>query len=178
MNTERVVLRDGAAISVRPVRPTDGPVLVAGFARLGAESRRSRFLTPKRELTAAEVRFYTEVDHDNHEAIGAVAASDGSAVGIARYVRSAHEPQQAEIAVTVVDEWQRRGVGTVLLTRLAARALSVRIRTFRAVVGRDNTALIGLLRRTAGVELVEIGPDSLDYEISLARSAARLSAIA
>ncbi len=82
-----VVLRDGSAVLIRPVRSTDAPLLADGFARLSPRSRWMRFLGAKTTLSTAELRYFTEVDHHAHEAIGALSA-DGRGVGIARYIRT------------------------------------------------------------------------------------------
>jgi RimJ/RimL family protein N-acetyltransferase len=117
-----VVLRDGSAVLIRPVRPVDAPLVADGFARLSARSRQLRFLTPKKELSPAELRYFTDVDHHDHEALGALDHPGGRGVGIARYVRDADDPQAAEIAVTIIDDWQGRGLGTELVARLSDRA--------------------------------------------------------
>src|SRR5215471_16701586 len=95
-----VALSDGSKVLIRQVQSADAPLLADGFARLSARSRQARFLTPKRELSPAELRYLTEVDHHDHEALGAVDHADGRGVGVARYIRSADDPQAAEIAVT------------------------------------------------------------------------------
>jgi len=102
-------------VLIRPVHGTDAPLLADGFARLSARSRQMRFLMAKRELSPAELRYFTEIDHHDHEALGAVDRASGRGVGVARYVRSAEDARSAEIAVTVVDEWQGRGLGTAAL---------------------------------------------------------------
>ena len=101
-----VVLRDGSVVLIRQVQSADAPLLADGFARLSAQSRQMRFLTTKKELTPAELRYLTDVDHHDHEALGALNHDDGHGVGIARYVRDPDDPQAAEIAVTIVDDWQ------------------------------------------------------------------------
>jgi hypothetical protein len=67
-----VVLRDGSAVLIRQVRSTDAPLLADGFARLSAASRQMRFLGVKKELSAAELRYFTDVDHHDHEALAAL----------------------------------------------------------------------------------------------------------
>jgi RimJ/RimL family protein N-acetyltransferase len=164
---EEVWLRDGSAVRIRPLRACDAPLLLDGFARLSAQSRRRRFLGVKHQLTVAELRYLTDIDHHDHEALGAVSAASGRGVAVARYVRSADDPHSAELAATVVDEWQRRGLATELLARLTLRALRAGIFSFTASVGADNEAVIGLLRRKAGVELVHLDPGVAEYDISL-----------
>ena len=161
-----VVLRDGSAVLIRPVRPVDAPLLADGFARLSARSRQLRFLTPKKELSPAELRYFTDVDHHDHEALGALDHADGRGVGIARYVRDADDPQAAEIAVTVIDDWQGRGLGTELVAQLSERARSEGIRRFTALVAADNRAMAGLLRNVRA-DLVRREPGALEYEITL-----------
>ena len=161
-----VVLRDGSTVLIRPVRRTDARLLADGFARLSPQSRRMRFLGTKTTLSAAELRYFTEVDHHDHEAIGALSA-DGRGVGIARYVRDADDPQAAEMAVTVVDDWQGRGLGTELLTQLTGRARCEGVLRFTALAAAENVAVAGLLRNL-GAELAGRGPGTVEYEIALA----------
>jgi GNAT superfamily N-acetyltransferase len=166
----RVTLRDGSAALLRAVRRSDAPLLADGFARLSVQSRWFRFLTAKPQLTPAELTRFTDIDHHDHEAIGALNVLDGRGVGIARYVRSKEDPQAAEVAVTVVDDWQRRGLGSVLMAHLAVRAVDEGIARFTALVAEDNVAVIGMLRRMwADLELVACEPGTLEYEITLRR---------
>ena len=161
-----VVLRDGSTVLIRQVHSADAPLLADGFARLSARSRQLRFLTPKKELSPAELRDFTDLDHHDHEALGALNHADGRGVGIARYVRDADDPQAAEIAVTIVDDWQGLGLGTELVAQLSERARSEGIRRFTALVAADNPAMAGLLRNVRA-ELVGREPGALQYEITL-----------
>jgi RimJ/RimL family protein N-acetyltransferase len=140
----RAVLRDGSAVVIRPVRSSDAPLLADGFARLSAEPRRTRFLWPRDELSPAELRYFTSIDHHGHEALGALDDRTGRRVGVARYVRHADDPQTAEIAVTVVDAWQGRGLGTELLAQLADLAHAKGIQHFTPLGPDDHAAMAGL----------------------------------
>ena len=160
------VLRDGSEVLIRPVRGSDAPLLADGFARLSARSRQMRFLTTKHTLSAAELRFFTEVDHYDHEAIGALSPADGRGVGIARYIRDPGDPKIADIAVTIADDWQGRGLGTELLARLSGRARQAGIRRFTATVAYGNAAMARLLQNM-GAELAGYGPGTVDYEVAL-----------
>jgi RimJ/RimL family protein N-acetyltransferase len=116
---ERVALRDGSEVAVRPIRATDKARLRAGFERLSAQSRQRRFLVAMPRLSPRLVRYLTEVDHHDHEALVAVGVDDDEPIGVARYVRSEDDAQAAEVAVAVADHWHGRGVATELLRRLA-----------------------------------------------------------
>ncbi|HEY7920102.1 MAG TPA: hypothetical protein VIE45_10635, partial [Streptosporangiaceae bacterium] len=94
----QAVLRDGSRVLIRPVQSADAPLLADGFARLSATSRWMRFLTPKKELSPAELRFLTDLDHHDHEALGALDRREGRGVGVARYVRQADDPWSADVA--------------------------------------------------------------------------------
>src|SRR5690242_9826358 len=166
----RVVLRDGSKVVIRQIRRSDAPLLADGFARLGPESRRLRFLRRKDELSAAELRYFTDIDHHDHEALGALDHAAGGGVGVARYVRDASDPQSAEIAVTVVDDWQGRGLGAELLAQLSGRARAEGIRRFTALVSADNAAMTALLRRLCADPLHrEYG--TVEWEIPLVPAA-------
>ncbi|HEX6714510.1 MAG TPA: hypothetical protein VF066_14045 [Thermoleophilaceae bacterium] len=82
---------------------TDRDVLVRGFERLSPESRHRRLLTPMHELDARRLRYLTDLDHRDREAMVALYESGE---GVARYVRNNARPDTAEVAVTVVDSWQ------------------------------------------------------------------------
>jgi RimJ/RimL family protein N-acetyltransferase len=163
------VLLDGSRVLVRPVRSTDALLLADMFARLSETSRRMRFLGKKEELSAAELRYYANVDHHDHEALIALDPAGGRGVGVARYVRDADDPRAAEIALTVIDDWQGRGLGTELLGRLSYRARQEGICRFTAVVSADNVPMGMLLR---SVDAAECGRSfgTVEYEIALARA--------
>ena len=138
-------LRDGSTAHLRTVEPEDREALAAGFAQLSDESRYRRFLTPVPELTATQLTYLTEIDHHDHEAILA-RSPGGEPMGVARFVRTDPESDSAEVAVTVVDRWQGRGLGTVLLERLAERAREEGVARFTATALASNEDMIDLLQ--------------------------------
>jgi nucleotide-binding universal stress UspA family protein/GNAT superfamily N-acetyltransferase len=140
-----VTLRDGARVTLRPIAPEDKPLVAASYERLSEESRYRRFFTTKNELSAAELAYLVDVDHEDHEAIIAIDPSSGEALGVARYIRFEDDAEVAEVAVTVADDWQRRGLGRALLGRLAYRARREGVRRFSALVQGDNPRALGLL---------------------------------
>lgn len=139
-------LRDGTPVLIRPVRPEDGELVRRGFERLSEQSRLQRFMTPLRELSEGQLRYFTELDFVDHLAWGAVLADHPEeGIGIARCVRVPEEPSVAEAAVTVIDEYQGRGLGTLLLAILAFAAREAGISTFRAYVMEANAPMRELL---------------------------------
>jgi GNAT superfamily N-acetyltransferase len=102
--------------------------------------------------------YLTEVDHHDHEALVALDAADERGVGVARFVR-ADDPGVAEVAVTVVDDWQGLGVGTVLLERLTDRAREEGIRRFAALIQADNRRSLDLMRTIGTVTSLAEGSD-------------------
>ncbi len=145
--SEEARLGDGTPVLLRTVRPDDKPLLARGFERLSPRSRYRRFFAAKAHLTEAELRYLTEVDGVNHVALGALVAGDG--VGVARFVRLPGRQDVAEAAVTVADDYQGRGLGRLLLSRLATAARERGIRCFRADVLVENRAMLGLLETLA-----------------------------
>lgn len=145
-NTEEeiVALRDGSRVRIRPVRSGDRPLFVAGFDRLSDESRYKRFLAPKARLTGKELDFFTRLDHDDHEALGAQDLATSEGLGVARYIRLPETPDVAEAAVVVIDAWQGRGLGTLLIDRLAATAAERGIEHFVATLLAHNRTMLHL----------------------------------
>jgi GNAT superfamily N-acetyltransferase len=155
-------------VLIRPVRPADRELFVDGFERFGIESRQSRFLGAKAELSDSELDFLTDVDHERHEAIGAIDMESGAGVGVARMVRpETGNPRCAEAAVAVVDEWQGRGLGRALLERLAGRARELGIDRFMAVLRTDNRAMMTLFQRIGQVRLRARDGSVLTIEVEL-----------
>lgn len=151
---DRVELPDGREVIVRPVRREDAALLLEGFANdFGEQSRYLRFMTPKQRLTPSELAYFTDVDHDRHEAVGALDPASGHGIGIARFVRERPGSPTAEAAVAVADAWQGRGLGGVLLDQLAARAAEVGVTQFTASLMSTNRAMLALFARLGQMEV-------------------------
>jgi RimJ/RimL family protein N-acetyltransferase len=128
-------------ITIRLLRNGERDVVQAVFDRLSPRSRLLRFNGAKTELRPSELDALARVDASHHVLVASV---DGEPIGIARLVR---DGETAEVAYAVVDEWQGRGVGTLLVSRLAADARAVGITRFVADVRPDNGPSLALARR-------------------------------
>lgn len=160
-------LRDGSSVRLRQGRCSDKELLLRGFERLSPESRYRRFLAPTPELSEAMARYLTEVDHRDHEAIVALDGETGEGIGVARYVRSSERQNVAEVAVTVIDDWQGRGLGTLLLEVLAGRAREEGITTFTALMLASNQEMMELLKALGPVRIVDQGAGTVEIEMSI-----------
>ena len=141
------LLRDGSSIHIRAIRPDDKQRLLALFERLSSRSVYFRFFQTKQRLTDEELRYFTELDFTRDVALVATLreGQEEHIIGVGRYFRI-HENGQptahAEVAFTVADAHQGRGVGTLLLEHLAAIARRQGIDTFEAYVLGENNRML------------------------------------
>jgi RimJ/RimL family protein N-acetyltransferase len=142
------VLRDGRRIVIRALRPGDRDGLLAAVGRVAAPSLYRRFLGAKHGFTEQEVAFFSNVDFINHVALAAAMPEDGreTIVGGARYIVG--QPGQAEVAFTVIDDFQGLGIGTALMTHLAAIAHAAGIRELIAEVLSDNAPMLAVFKKS------------------------------
>lgn len=164
------ILADGTGIELRHIRPEDAPELRRGFEALSPESRFRRFMTPLQSLSDEMLHYLTEVDGYNHVAIIAVTGSDDlkteRGIGISRFVRLKEAPTVAEVAVTVLDDMQHKGLGRLLLETLARAARERGIEHFRAEVLTSNEFVRHALQDAGAVVVADNG-DCLTVDIPL-----------
>ena len=142
-------MTDGSRVHVRPIRGEDEPLLHETFDRMSERSVYFRFFSPLKRLPEAMARRLARVDYDDRFALVATTHKpDGKEriLGIARYDR-APETDTAEVAVAVVDEFQRQGIGSGLLRLLADVGRDHGIEKFSLIVLPENQSMLGLLRR-------------------------------
>lgn len=165
-----VVLRDGAVVRVRPIRPDDAGQARAFFERLGPESRYFRFFNVKQNLTDDEVADFANVDYQDKMAMVAVMNQEVVAVG--RYDREEPGGTTAEVAFAVVDDHQGRGIGTRLLELLTNHARDNDIDSFRAYVLGENRQMMRVFRNS-GYELartMEQGVYTVDFPVRVSEN--------
>jgi RimJ/RimL family protein N-acetyltransferase len=168
---EIVRLRDGSPVVIRAIEPDDRARILDVFKGLGEQSRYARFLAPVHELQRRDLDYLTAVDHHDHEAIVAIDPETGVARGVARFVRISSERDAAEVAVAVVDDWQERGLGTALMTRLTDRARSAGIRRYRAISAPENRRIRGILGRVGRTRNSGMQHGYVEYEVDLRAAA-------
>lgn len=143
-------LPDGTPVVLRPMTSDDRDELERAYRdELSPKTRYLRFLGFMGELSPRMLTYLTDVDQKDHVAIVATITSADlkheRGVGVARFIRVKREPEVAEAAVTVVDDMQRRGVGTLLVRELERAAVAAGIRRLRAEVLESNATMRGIL---------------------------------
>src|SRR3954454_4871696 len=160
-------LKDGTPIIVRPVAVSDCHLLEEGFQRLSERSRYQRFLRVIERLRDEELDLFISVDHDEQEAVGALAEDGSTGLGIARYIRLAPHSPAAEVAIVVADDAQGKGVGRVLMDVLAERAPSNGVQRFVAQTGAGNRPLRRLMERLGPTHLLAGEGGTIELETTL-----------
>ena len=163
-----VTIRDGTSLVIRPLLSGDRDELARAYEALSEESRRRRFFSPPSRLSESLLDFLTDLDFDRRFALVAQLRDhpEQPGLGVARWVRDRHDPTRAEAAVTVVDRWQGRGVGTQLLLALVDAAGERGITTFTADVLWDNRTLLDTLRQVgARIEPAEPGIARVEFDL-------------
>lgn len=136
------------SLTLRPIEPEDEPALRAAIAALSPESRYARFRSLG-SLSDAQWRYLTRVDGCDHVALVAV-THDGRIVGVARFVRQGPHARSAEIAFTVADAYQRKGLGHTMLCALLPMARARGIDMFVAYTAANNVAVVRLFSAHGG----------------------------
>jgi acetyl coenzyme A synthetase (ADP forming)-like protein len=141
------LLRDGESVGLRAIRPDDKARVLVLFDELSSRSVYYRFFQTKQQLTDEELRYFTELDFIRNVALVVTLQADGAEqiIGIGRYIgltEAGRPVPRAEVAFEVADQYQGRGIGTLLLEHLAAIARANSIDTFEAhVLGENNRML-------------------------------------
>ncbi len=140
-------LRDGTPITVRPIRPDDKDRLQAAVPHISAENLYRRFFMPVVQLSEQQLRFLTEVDQVHHIAWLAVARDEPGQplVGVARCVEFEEEPHVSESAILVVDAYQKRGAGVLLLAVLSIAAAHQGIQVLRSFTFEENLPFLNTM---------------------------------
>jgi len=139
--TARELLRDGSQIEIRALRREDEADMLAAVERTSAQSLQRRFFVMKRYFSEKERAFFMDIDFKDHVAIVALAEESGRKIVAAggRYI--VFEPGRAEMAFVVIDAWQGRGIGSILMRHLAKIANDAGLQELTAEVLPENAAM-------------------------------------
>lgn len=161
-------LRDGELVDFRPVKPNDKETIQKGMLALSSKSRYFRFFSPILKLSDTQLYDFTEIDQQNHVAWMALAHNEPEqrGLGIARFIRIQNQPEIAEFGVAVIDSYQHRGLGTILLAVLYRMASIKSIEILRGFVLPDNTVMRNWLGRLGAVGVYENGVYRMDLTVS------------
>jgi len=145
-------LPDGSRVLVRPITPADKAKIAAALDQLSPQSRLFRFGAVRDRLSPEELAHLTELDFRTHVAWGALAIDlpGEPGIAVARFIRRAEDPRTADGAITVVDAWQRRGLGKVLLQTLLVSAAEQGVEVLVRRVQPDNEGAVQLVRSLGG----------------------------
>ena len=157
-----MILSDGSSVHVRPVREDDRAAMAEFFGGLTPDSLGFRFFTAAANVEQEAARA-VHVDHADRCALIATRGEDGHPVGHSAYYRTSQSG--AEIAFTVADELQGRGLGTILLAHLAEMADEHGIATFEAEVLPQNHRMIEVFRESGFPVKVRSVPGSIHIEL-------------
>lgn len=164
-----IELRDGTKLQLRPIVAEDEPLLHEALAAMSERSVYFRFFSPIKRLSDAMAHRLAVVDYSNRFAlVAAVQRPSGKEriAGVARYDRAAGT-EVAEVAVAVIDEFQRRGLGGLLLSELARVARRHGIKSFTLIVLPENREMLGLLRRLGWIHQAKLTGGLYDISFDL-----------
>lgn len=169
---EEVTLRDGTTAWLRPLLPGDAEPLREGYRGLSRETKYNRFLSPTPELTDFLLRILVdEVDGVDHLAYVVFVEGADVPAGIGRIRRDPVRPHVADVAITVHDEWRRRGIGSIL-HRVLHQRRPAGVTTLQTIVAEGNLAPLALSRHCADDVEVRSVEGAVEFVVHL-RGAAR-----
>jgi acetyltransferase len=166
-------LTDGTKVLVRPIVPEDEPLLHEAVAAMSERTVYFRFFSPLKRMPDALAHRLAVVDYNDRFALVATTTKPGGKeriVGVARYDRVVNT-DVAEVAVAVVDEFQRRGLGSALMAILGKVAREHKIKTFTLIVLPENQQMLGLLRKMGWIHRAKLSGGVYDISFELPEAA-------
>ena len=144
-----------------PVLPINREQLSRGLKDLSSESIRNRFLGSKKEFSATELEYLTNLDGWDHYALGIEEKEKPfRGVSIARLVRSPVDPMEAEVAITVIDEFQNLGLGSLMIQLITLAAFERKVERLTFTTLPQNKGLLRLIQK---IGVAQVGPTAMDY---------------
>ncbi|MBL0185453.1 MAG: GNAT family N-acetyltransferase [Candidatus Obscuribacter sp.] len=150
-------LKNGTPVIVRAIRASDKELLQQIMQAVSAESRYFRFFAAKKLLSDSELKYFTEIDFDKHMALIVSLCDEAQTpIAVGRYVKvkadgatcDATESDMAELALLVGEDYQRQGLGQILLTHLAHIAVTRGVSEFVCYIMPENSKMLRLLNNS------------------------------
>jgi len=168
----RVDLSDRSEVnlSIGIVSPLYKQKISQGLRDLSVESIRNRFQAPKKEFSDEELNYLTSLDGHNHFAMG-IEELDGPHRGVAvvRIVRSKTDPEEAELAITIIDAYQGQGLGTLLLKLMILAALERHIKRLSFTFVPTNEGILRLIKKVGNTYPGNQGHDAIQLKMDLSQ---------
>jgi len=163
----RVILRDGTTATVRVAQSSDLDGLTAFFKRLSPESRRSRFFSDTKPGESALQQMCDDSDPKRVLTMIVYRVAGGEERIIATGSYFAEDEHTAEVAVTVDDDFQGKGLGTLLLERMSLLAIQHGFTEFKAVTAANNLAMLEVFRNSGFPVTERFDDDYVTVEFSV-----------
>jgi acetyl coenzyme A synthetase (ADP forming)-like protein len=160
-----VVLRDGSTVRVRPARASDATRVEDYLIGLSPETRRLRFWSQAIDVRELARRI-VDVDYDDHLTLLVLQGGDeGRMIGGAQYIRI--EGGRAEVSLSAADEFQGKGMGSILLGQMAQEAARHKITTFVAEVLPENHTMVNVFRASGFTVSIRATPGAIEVEFPI-----------
>lgn len=165
--------RDGRIFYIRPVEPTDKTYIAQGFKNLRPESIRQRFQVGKTGFSEDELKYLTEIDQQNHMAFCAFYEDEGEIIpiGIIRAIKDSTKSNRLEVAITIADPFQKKGIGMYLMEALENWAIPLGYQSFMGELHNSNEKMIKLLEKFASKRdkliVTHVGYGFMYFEVPL-----------
>jgi len=153
-----ITARDGATVTMRPIKPTDADGLLRMHARLAPADIRARFHGYMRDLQPSLLSRLTQIDYDREMALIGFAAGDPVPLGVVR-LHADPDNQRAEFAIVVRSDWHGRGLGTAMMNAIIAHGRMRGIAQIDGSILRDNTPMLTMAHELGFVVTAQEGDE-------------------
>lgn len=139
----------GIQFHIRPIVSSDKNMFEKGFSELSERSRYFRFFSVRSRLSENQLHFFTEGDGINNVAWGIsdISGDEIKPVGVGRFVRLKNEPETAEVALVIIDSYQKMGLGRILLSILNITAAQCDIKKLRYYILAENHVAMHIVKQ-------------------------------
>ena len=154
---EKIIAKNGQEFLIRPIQKEDKQRLIDGLNKMSQESIHHRFLGFKKGFSDKELKHLTEVDGQKNFAVAIGLLNSQSSiegVGIGRYHINYEDSKAAEVAITIIDEFQGIGLGTIIMNHLIKVALSNEITEFQGILESTNDGMMALIKKFDGFKAI------------------------